>query len=309
MGISRRTFFKSVLGAAGGAVVLAAAGSSKAGEGGAAPPDSFGCLMDTTLCVGCRKCEAACNESNKLPAPAVSFEEKSVLEAQRRPSADAFTVVNKYVVEGSKEPVYTKVQCMHCNDAACVSACIVGALRKDKTGAVTYNPDKCIGCRYCMVACPFGVPAYEYNNALAPRVRKCEFCVQRISKEGGIPACVKICPKEAITFGKRAELLTLAHEKIEGKGSDHREHANYIDYVYGENEVGGTGWIYVASVPFEKIGFLTLPKEAPPRLTEKIQHGVFKNFIPPLALYTILGAAMYLFKERDGKTDRKEGPR
>jgi formate dehydrogenase iron-sulfur subunit len=305
MKFSRRSFFKTAIGSAGTALVLSTASETHAVSEKEASPDWYGCLMDTTLCVGCRKCEAACNESNKLPPPEKSFEDKSVLVTPRRPSSSAFTVVNQYKPEEAKDPVFTKVQCMHCNDPACVSACIVGALKKDETGAVTYNADKCIGCRYCMVACPFQVPGYEYRNALAPRVRKCELCIQKIHETGSVPSCVKICPKESITFGKREDLLRLAKEKIAGNGTENRPHAKYIDHIYGAEEVGGTGWLYLSSVPFEQIGFLKLPKEAPPRLTEKIQHSIFKDFVPQMALFSFLGFAMHTFKgDRDRSDDR-----
>ena len=165
---------------------------------------------------------------------------------------------------------------MHCNDPACASACIVSAFEKQEIGAVTYDSWRCMGCRYCMVACPFQVPAYEYDNALTPQVRKCTFCFERISKEGGVPACVEICPPQCLTFGRRSELLELAH-----RTHPQATRAAYVNHVYGEHEVGGTSWLYLSSVPFEELGFPKLGDAAPPRITETIQHGVFKNFLPP----------------------------
>ena len=176
---------------------------------------------------------------------------------------------------------------MHCNDPSCVSACIVGALTKDPKGPVIYDVDKCIGCRYCMVACPFQIPAYEYHNALTPHVRKCIFCFEQI-KDGGLPACAQICPMEVITFGKRSELLKLAKSRIKA------EPGKYIDHIYGEHEVGGTSWMYIASDSFESIGFPKLGTKAPPRLTESIQHGLFQYFAAPIALFTALSAIMGL---------------
>ena len=126
---------------------------------------------------------------------------------------------------------------MHCQDPACASACIVGGVDpKRKTGAVHYDASKCIGCRYCMVACPFEIPAYEYHDPVFPRVMKCTFCYERVEKEGKLPGCAQVCPVEAITFGKRSKLLELARERVK------RNPGRYIDHIYGEHEVGGTCW-------------------------------------------------------------------
>jgi len=254
--------------------------------------ESYGCLVDTTLCVGCRKCEQACNQRHNLAEPSESFEEMTVLENERRMDETTYTVVNKYYPEtiGSltwrTRPTFVKFQCMHCNDPSCVSACIVGALTKQANGAVIYNAQKCIGCRYCMVACPFQVPAYEYNNPLTPQVRKCTFCFDSI-KDGGLPACAQICPREVITFGKKADLLDLARWKMKNKPG------KYVDHIYGEHEVGGTSWLYLASEPFESIGFPKLGTKAPPRLTEAIQHALFQSFVAPIFLFSLLGGAMW----------------
>ena len=256
------------------------------------PPDSMGCLVDTTLCAGCRKCEEACNKRYSLPGPKESFNEMTVLENPRRPDETSYTVVNKYYPKhiGSltwrNRPTFVKFQCMHCNEPSCVSACIVGAMSKQENWAVTYDPSKCIGCRYCMIACPFQVPAFEYHNALTPQIRKCNFCFTYY-KEGGLPACAQICPNEVMTFGKRSELLDLARWKMK------RRPGKYVNHIYGENEVGGTSWLYLASEPFATIGFPKLGSKAPPRLTESIQHGLFQYMAAPIGLYLVLGGIMW----------------
>jgi len=160
---------------------------------------------------------------------------------------------------------------------------------------VTYDAWKCMGCRYCMIACPFQIPAYEYDNALAPQVRKCTFCFDNLDKNGGVPACVRICPNDALIFGRRDELLIEARRRIQAKPDV------YVNHVYGEHEAGGTSWLYLSSVPFETIGFLNVGTTAPSSLTETIQHEVFKFFVPPAALYGLLGLAMWLTRrnERD----------
>jgi Fe-S-cluster-containing dehydrogenase component len=273
-----------------------------------AHPDAYGCLVDLTRCVGCRKCELACNKVNNLPEPRVPFDDLTILDTKRRPDHGAFTVVNRYYTGRADErnqllPSFVKVQCMHCQDPACVSACIVGALSKKENGAVHYDESKCIGCRYCMVACPFGIPQYEYSDPLTPRVRKCTFCFERISQEGGRPGCAAICPTEAITFGKREQLLKLAHKTIkENPGL-------YVNRVYGEHEAGGTSWLYISREPFGKLGFLDVPARPMPHLTETIQHGIFAYMWGPLVLFGLLGGAMRAFNRRgDGPGPGGEAP-
>ena len=293
--MKRRDFLATVGGACAAGVAAGRAEASSSPH--AHVKDPLGVLIDATKCIGCRKCEWACNQANSLPVqPLPTFEDKSVFKEMRRPDAGHYTVVNQF--EGapdSDRPLWVKVQCMHCNDPACWSACIVTAFDKHENGAVTYDAWRCMGCRYCMVSCPFQVPAYEYENPLTPQIRKCTFCYERIAKEGGVPACVEICPPQCLIFGKRNQLLELAHNRI-GNEPD-----RYVDHVYGEHEVGGTSWLYLSSVPFAQIGLPKLGTDAPPRLTETIQHGVFKNFVPPLALFAFLGGIMRIFRPEQGQ--------
>jgi len=247
MSVSRRKFL-AWMGGAGLSTAVgkkAFAGSNKHFEG---YPDSFGVLHDTTLCVGCRSCEAACNKVNDLPQPEKPFKDLKVMDEERRTDAAAFTVVNKYESEKKPgSPVFRKLQCNHCLEPACASACFVKAFKKSPEGAVIYDASVCVGCRYCMVACPFNVPAYEYDKVLDPKVVKCTMCYPRI-KEGKLPGCVEACPVEALTFGKREDLLAIARERIR-KYPD-----RYVNHIYGENEMGGTSWLYISGESFEKIG-------------------------------------------------------
>jgi Fe-S-cluster-containing dehydrogenase component len=246
--------------------------------------DWVGMLMDLTLCVGCRKCEWACKDANALPnlQPIEAYEDKSVFERERRTDVENFTVVNRYPApEAGKNPSYVKKQCMHCNEPACASACLVAAFRKTPEGPVLYNEDVCIGCRYCMLACPFSVPAYTYDDPYSPAVRKCTMCFERVTKEGTVPACAKICPEEAITFGKRSDLITLARHKI----SSNRD--NYVDHIYGEHEVGGTCWMYISDRPFEGVGFRADLGTTPyPELT--------KGFLSAVPLVLIMWPALLM---------------
>jgi formate dehydrogenase iron-sulfur subunit len=254
-GISRRRFLGTVT-AAGGAALLGSYSSVFAKEF-SGWPDSFGCLTDLTRCVGCRSCEEACNKVNHLPKPEKPFDDEAVFEEKRRPTQYAFTVVNRYDNPKDKDkPVYRKIQCNHCKEPACATACPIHAYTKTPEGAVLNNPDLCFGCRYCMIACPFYVPAYDYDSALKPKIVKCILCYDRI-KKGGMPACAEACPTGTITFGKREELLKIARERIM------KNPGKYIDHIYGEQEVGGTNWLYISGVPFEQVGFPSNLQTAP----------------------------------------------
>ena len=184
--------------------------------------------------------EEACNKFNHLPKPEKPFTDLSVCDTRRRTSADTWTVVNKYEVGG--KPVFRKLQCFHCNDPACASACFAKCFQKQPDGSVTYDGSQCVGCRYCMIACPFYVPGFQYNEAWDPLVQKCTFCEPRL-KEGKLPGCVEACPMDALTFGRRSDLIKIARKRIaENPGK-------YVDYIYGEWDAGGTAWMVLAPKP------------------------------------------------------------
>ena len=198
-------------------------------------------LVDITKCIGCRSCEQACKQIHGFP-----------VETEARLSPTALTVIEEH---GDK---FVRRMCMHCDDPACVSACLVGALRKTATGPVTYDGAKCIGCRYCVVACPFSVPRYEWSK-LAPLVKKCDMCATRQSA-GQAPACVDACPTGASMVGWRDEILEEAERRILGD-------AKYVKHIYGSQEAGGTSVFFLSDVPFEKLGFAAAPQQPMPVLT------------------------------------------
>lgn len=298
---NRRDFFKSA-----GLLTAAITGLStkqvKASPENILSEDRMGVLVDTTACIGCRNCEWACKTAHNLPAGELSeYENKSVFKKMRRPDSSALTVVNQFDSD-KKINAFTnvKVQCMHCDHPACVSACIVGAFSKRENGSVIWNTDKCIGCRYCMVACPFQVPSFQYEKALDPEIRKCDFCFER-TKEGKLPACVEICPVEALIYGPRNELIKIAREKIK-KYPD-----RYIEHVYGENEVGGTSWLYLAGQNLvEAKAFPGLGINPAPGVSESIQHGIFAYFVPPASLYALLAGIMWLSKKKKESSINEE---
>lgn len=250
MGINRRSFLK-VLGGGivGGGIAGVASGNivipRKLKTEETAPPKEFvGVLVDTTRCVGCRACEAACAEENHLPVPDIADE--SVFKKERKTTVSQLTVVSRYQTE--KGEVFVKKQCMHCNQPGCVAACLVKAMEKRKEGPVTWASN-CMGCRYCMPSCPFEIPKFEYESS-NPRIQKCSLCWNRLEK-GEIPACVDACPEKALTFGTRKKLIEEANRRIYQKPGE------YLTHIYGEHEVGGTGYLYISKVPFEQIGFRT----------------------------------------------------
>ncbi len=286
MRLTRRSFFRLAGATAGGGIALSAQARSTVDE------DRLpGVLVDTTRCVGCRGCEAACAEANDLPAPA---EGDKVLSERRDTSTTAFTVVNRTDAPGGGDR-FGKKQCMHCLAPACASACPVRALDKKPTGPVTYDASKCMGCRYCMVACPFGVPKYEYE-ALAPRVRKCTFCAPRQAK-GLPPACAEVCPSGALTFGKRHELLEEAKRRI------YAAPEKFVHRVYGEHEAGGTSFLYISDVPFEQLG---LQGGVPEKPYPELVAGALGA--PPLVmtLWPPLLMGLYAFSKRREEAE-KEG--
>ena len=272
----RRSAVKTLALAAGSTLVgrnLAQARTPSPQTELAAATGSSAILVDTTKCIGCRMCERACAEANGLPEPPKSVESGKV----RNTSETQWTVVNRYETENG--PVNVKRQCMHCLQPACTSACLTKAMYKTENGPVIWRGDKCMGCRFCMLSCPFDVPKFEYHSA-NPRIQKCQMCFDRL-KDGGMPACVSACPVNATSYGTRTEMLELAWSRVYG------EPDKYVHHVYGEDEAGGTGLLYLASVPFEQLGFRTDLSQTPyPTFTRDFLYAVpfVLTLFPPVLL-------------------------
>lgn len=205
-------------------------------------------LYDSTLCVGCRLCEKACAERNKLPYD-------DAIASHEELSATKLTTI---VTRGDK---FMRRLCMNCQDPTCASVCPVGALRKTSEGPVTYDESRCMGCRYCMVACPFNIPKYEWGQVL-PRVRKCDMCADRVAA-GLLTACAEACPTGATKFGDRDELIAEAKERIA------KTPGQYFNHIYGLEEVGGTSTLLLSSVPFDTFG-LHATTQPLPMLTYRV---------------------------------------
>jgi formate dehydrogenase iron-sulfur subunit len=216
-------------------------------------------LYDATKCIGCKACEQACAEQNNLPY-------NDTIAAEEFQSAHKFTYV------GAKADKFMRRLCMNCEEPSCASVCPVAALKKTPEGPVVYDLSRCMGCRYCMVACPFGVPKYEWS-ALNPRVRKCTMCSDRVLA-GKQTACAEACPTGATKFGDREELLREARQRILDNPKD------YVDHIFGEHEVGGTSVLLLSSVPFPQWGYnVDLPHEPLPKLTYRVLSRI-PDFVP-----------------------------
>jgi formate dehydrogenase iron-sulfur subunit len=247
-------------------------------------------LFDATRCIDCRACMVACSVENKIDMDKTRIWVAGLGVIGQYPNLDRATMV---------------YHCMHCEHPDCMSACPVGAYTKREDGPVIYNPDLCIGCRYCMNACPFGVPHFDYDKGLIDGafIDKCTFCPQRIDN-GLEPACVATCPTDALEYGEREEMLKEAHARI----AAHPE--RYVDHVYGEHENGGTSYLILSHVPFSELGLPNLPETPVNEVSEKVMEMTIPVALGWGAVLTAVtvGIAAYDKKkelQKSSKADKK----
>jgi Fe-S-cluster-containing dehydrogenase component len=304
MAVDRRALFKTV--AATGAAVAAGTAPALARAPRTAPPDALGMLYDTTRCIGCKACVVACAQANGL-TPDTDYFPGALYQAPTDLNGQTKNVIKLYS-DGARRS-YVKAQCMHCVDPACTNACMLGALKKKEHGIVAYDPSLCVGCRYCQMACPFNIPKFEWKTA-APKIVKCELCRHRsvgasLAKVGGFsrypagkgPACCEVCPRDAVIYGTRDELLAEARRRMAANPD------RYVPTIYGEKEGGGTQVLYLSHVPFDKIGLPTLSDRAVPDQQRTIQHGIYQGFVAPVLLYGVLGAVMWRNRRKSAIED------
>jgi formate dehydrogenase iron-sulfur subunit len=257
----------------------------------------IGILFDGTRCTGCERCVSACVETNGLDAVAAARD-----RATTRDGLSANRPLSVMPLGGDS---FVRNGCMHCVEPSCVSACLVGALEKTPEGPVVYDPDMCIGCRYCMLACPFHVPRYEWQETL-PFVKKCSMCFDRLD-EGGKPACVEVCPSDALQFGDRDALLAEAHQRIQ----DHP--GRYLPRVWGESEWGGTSVLLLSDVDLGEAGWPESATASIPSTTEPLVHKT--PFIGASvltctwALSAIIQRRQKLMNRGDAEADADASPR
>ena len=262
--------------------------------------EQYALLFDSTLCIGCRSCEIACAKHNELGRTPEEIFKGRPAEDARALAPDVFTYVTFHQVEADPTTAaFGKVQCMHCIEPACVSSCPVAALEKTPEGPVIWHEDLCLGCRYCMMACPFLVPRFEWDSP-NPRIRKCDMCHDRL-QAGNPPACVAACPTKALVIGRRSELLSEAHRRIEQRPR------GYVHHVYGEKEAGGTNFLHLARRPFAELGYR---RDLPMRSYRDLTRGAMAA-IPYVfnGLALLLGAGAWLVQNRKTAGRTATGPR
>lgn len=311
MRISRRDLLK---GAAAAGATAALAGDASAREKVEPSPGAVGMLFDSTLCVGCRACQSACKVANGLPADTVVAAGGGVYDAPVDLNSTTKNVIKAVPVDGGVQ--YMKQQCMHCVDPSCVSACMLGALHKEGegrrtiagerkgTGIVLWDKVTCVGCRYCQIACAFNVPKFEWFEAF-PYIVKCELCRHRAdpAKQGPLavanPACAEVCPRQAVIYGARAELLAEAKRRVAA------DPARYAPHVYGEREGGGTQVLYLAAAgtTFQQLGLPALSPRSAAQLSESVSHAPYLHGFTPVALYA--GMA-FVIRRNARKAARRE---
>ncbi len=254
--MSRRNFLKVVGAGIAASATLSVAQSVSAGAVTADPGNYVGMLYDATKCVGCNACTNACRQWNKTSP---ELDPSGMYDAPQELTSDTWTLIQLYQGEG--ESSFVKRQCMHCVDPACVSGCPVHALQKSAEGPVTYDPKRCIGCRYCMYTCPYHVPRFQWK-AVIPVVSKCTLCVDRV-KDGKGSACAERCPTGALIWGRRADLIAEAEKRLAD------EPGRYLQHIYGKDDGGGTSVMYISHVEFDKLGFPQISDKPIPTLSER----------------------------------------
>lgn len=324
--MDRRHFFKASL--AGSAALAAGAASCPAGarETRTIAPEALGLLYDATLCIGCKACVAACKEANNMPPEFQADSEQPYWDMPLDISGKTLTVIKVYR-NGSMDKkdeeqngyAFIKKSCMHCVDPSCVSACPVSAMNKDpENGLVSYDKTACIGCRYCVAACPFGVPRFTYDQTF-PQISKCQLCRHRW-QDGKYSACAEVCPTGATLYGKVTDLKQEAARRRGLKpgtpttfprgrlgGPEQRYPgvaARYVDHLYGEKEFGGTQMLMLSGVPFDKLGYPDLPPQSDAAVTETLQHALYGGMVMPLVF---LGALAYAAKRNTRQYEEEEG--
>jgi Fe-S-cluster-containing dehydrogenase component len=316
MRISRRGLLKGATAAGAATALLPAAVARERVEPG---PEAVGMLFDSTRCVGCRACQTACKLANRLPPDAVQAN-GGVYDAPPDLNGTTKNVIKALPTPGG--PVFVKQQCMHCVDPSCVSACMLGAMHKagegkrdfegetKGSGIVVWDRWTCTGCRYCQIACAFNVPKFEWLEPF-PYIVKCELCRHRAdpATRGPLavanPACCEACPREAVVYGYRKDLLAEAKRRIAAAPG------RYADHVYGEREGGGTQVLYLtaAGVAFEQLGLPRLPERSAAQFSESVSHAPYLHGVTPIALYAGLAWVIRRNKRREEAAARAAAQR
>jgi formate dehydrogenase iron-sulfur subunit len=281
MAVDRRTALKGM--AAAGVAALAA-GRTEAKERILPPPDAVGMLYDASLCIGCKTCVVACKKANGLPPDPDPYS-GGLYDNPRSLDGSTKNIIKRF--ESGDRSSYMKAQCMHCVDPSCVKACMMGSLQKREHGVVTWHGERCTGCRYCGVACPYGVPKYEWNKAW-PRVIKCEMCATRKDKPFQ-PACCEVCPRQAVIFGKYTDLVADAKRRL----ADNPD--RYFPKIFGLEDGGGTQVLYLskAGISFEDLGLPDLGTTPVADVQQSVQHAIYQGAVLPVVAFGVLTGVIW----------------
>lgn len=283
MGLNRRAALGAMV---TGAATVAGVQTAKANNAKKIPPSKMvSMLYDTTLCIGCKACVSACSEANQLTPD--TGDSGGIYQMPKYLNDKTKNIIKLYTDKETGLRSYVKAQCMHCIDPACVAACPMAALRKNETnGVVIWDGTTCLGCRYCQIACPFNIPKFEWNE-VNPKIVKCQFCDHRLA-EGKQPACCEVCPRKAVIYGTREELLKIARKRVADNPGKYFE-----DRIYGEEEAGGTQVLYLTHVDPSLLGHLVpLEKRSIPEEVESVQNTLYMGFLSPIIAYAALTSVL-----------------
>jgi formate dehydrogenase beta subunit len=270
--MDRKEFLKLAALGVGGALLWPDTVAAEESEDSASSADYACKLYDTTLCVGCRACQTACRQWNETEP---ERDPTGLYDSPDNLSADTWMLIQLY--QGGEEWAFVKHQCMHCVHPACASACPVHALQKQENGSVTYDKDRCIGCRYCMVACPFDVPRFSWSDVL-PVIAKCTLCNDRLVAGDG-PFCAESCPTGALIWGRREDMIAEAERRLQENPD------RYVNHIYGKDDIGGTSVIYLSHVDFSRLGFPEVEAESVTELSETMSNYVLPGLLVGVPLF------------------------
>lgn len=278
--IDRRCFLRFLA----GAPIYAGLGFAGVAKGETRP---YGKLVDTTKCIGCKRCMSACKRWNKLKVD--RYEELTDRETSL--TGDTWTVVNLRTQSMNRDQrTYVKWQCQHCEQPACAGVCPVTAITKLPEGPVVINEDKCIGCRYCFQACPYKVPRFDFEKRVT---RKCTLCYDRIPLLNYMkPACVAACPVGALSFDYRPEIVKKARRRL--------QQLSYPAYILGLKEAGGTDVLTILPARPQDLGLVV----APPKV---VNQGLDKIRITTSGLLaaSLMAGVMHLYARKTRDRDPK----
>lgn len=252
-------------------------------------------LTDVTRCIGCEECVVACKRINGLPPEDGPPRPGSTADGL---SATRWTTVVRRI--GNR---FVRKHCRHCLHPACVSVCPVGALQQTPEGPVIYDKNICMGCRYCMLSCAYGIPRYDWS-AISPSVRKCVLCYPHLqSGKGTAPACVAACPTEATLFGPREKMLAEARRRLAA------EPTNYIQRIWGERQAGGASVLYISDISLDFLGWQDSRYLGDNPLPEKTWAALKPVPFEFFGAGALMGAIYWIIERRRKRAQDKDGAR